>query len=180
LATLLRYLLYAINVVTSWQPPKAPKTNPPTHMCAKKRQNNEIRRSRRMRWLPSLLCECDDFLTSATLMCFRFLFYAQLLSASRSFFFLRILCALVSLYFLNVCRWWNVAKDNCLTISRRVESSSAPLRQDIPPLSPHRMYVHPQFPFYVILILCYCYDTMKIKLNWHWCPCFLLPSLGSW
>lgn len=35
-----------------------------------------------MRWLPSLLCECDDFLTSATLMCFRFLFYAQLLSAA--------------------------------------------------------------------------------------------------
>lgn len=42
--------------------------------------------------LASLLCECDDSLTSVTLMCFRFLFYAQLVLASFHFVLLRFLC----------------------------------------------------------------------------------------
>lgn len=42
--------------------------------------------------LASLLCECDDSLTSVTLMCFRFLFYAQLVLASFRFVLLRFLC----------------------------------------------------------------------------------------
>lgn len=89
LATLLRYTLCAINGaadVTSWRSPAQTKPNV-SHAgwIGSGRGRGRVR-------LASLLCECDDSLTSVTLMCFRFLFYAQLVLASFSFVLLRFLC----------------------------------------------------------------------------------------
>lgn len=105
--------------------------------------------------LASLLCECDDSLTSVTLMCFRFLFYAQLVLASFRFVLLRFLCN------KDNKETGRGSKRNSLTILRQVDLQAT---TGAPPF-PSPLAVHPQFPLYVILILCYCYDTMKIKLN---------------
>lgn len=105
MATLLRYTLCAINGaadVTSWRSPA--RQSKMSRMLDESGVGEGLGGVVR---LASLLCECDDSLTSVTLMCFRFLFYAQLVLASFRFVLLRFLCN----------------KDNKETGTRRVRGS---------------------------------------------------------
>lgn len=156
-----------------------PTDHPPTHMCAKKGKTMKSEGAEGAKgcdgchhcyvnvttfWLPPRWC--------VSVSCFMHNFCPPPLLR---LFLAHPLCACFFI-FLNVCRWWNVAKDNCLTISRRVESTTPLMPGHLPARAVCASSISLLCYFNFMLLLWHNENKIELTLM----SLLPFPSLGSW